>query len=164
MGDLHEMKELASKLVAENTRMSQESARRDAQHADELARLIAALAQRPQPGGPPGVQQPDPVAVRAATVAKIALSLRKSHKVKDFEHCQDADIKQWLRKFDMEVEAIKKIAGLDGNLERQEYVDLLKGKLDYQVLRRLDTAFPARNPVLEWNTVTKVQLHKCLMD
>ena len=64
----------------------------------------------------------------------------------------------------MEVEAIKKIAGLDGNLERQEYVDLLKGKLDYQVLRRLDTAFPARNPVLAWNTVTKVQLHKCLMD
>ena len=146
MGDLQEMKELVKQLVAENTR------------------LIAALAQQPQPGGPPGVQQPDPVAVRAATVAKMALSLRKSSKVKDFEHCQDADIKQWLRKFDMEVEAIRKIAGLDGDLERQEYIDLLKGKLSYEVLRRLETAFPSRNPVLEWNTVTKVQLHKCLMD
>ena len=110
MGDLQEMKELVKKLVEENTR------------------LIKALAQQPQPA--PGVQ-PDPMAVRAATVAKMALSLRKSSKVKDFQHCQDADIKQWLRKFDMEVEAIKKIAGLDGNLERQEYVDLLKGKLDY---------------------------------
>ena len=98
-----------------------------------MARLIAALAQRPQPGGPPGGQKPDPVAVRAATVAKIALGLRKSQKLKDFKHCQESDdIKQWLQKFDIEVEAIKKIAGLDGDLERQEYVDLLKGKLSYK--------------------------------
>ncbi len=68
MGDLQEMKELVKQLVAENTR------------------LITALAQQPQPGGAPGVQ-PDPVAVRAATVAKMALSLRKSSKVKDFQHC-----------------------------------------------------------------------------
>ena len=94
MGDLQEMKELVGKLVAENTRMSQESARRDAQHAAEMAKLIAALAQQPQLGGPPGVQ-PDPAAVRAATVAKMALSLGKSSKVKDFEHCEDSDIKQW---------------------------------------------------------------------
>ena len=144
MGDLQEMKELVKKLVEENTR------------------LITVLAQQPQPNAP-GVQ-PDPVAVRAATVAKMALSLRKSSKVKDFEHCEDADIKQWLRKFDMEVEAVRKIAGLDNALERAEYIDLLKGKLSYEVLRRLETAFPSRNPALEWNTVTKVQLHKCLMD
>ena len=71
------MKELVSRLVAENTRMSQESAtrdaeyaRRDAEHADEMARLIAALTQRPQQvvNGQPGVQQPDPEAVRAAAV------------------------------------------------------------------------------------------------
>ena len=47
MGDVQEMKELVSRLVAENTRMSQESARRDAEHADEMARLITALTQRP---------------------------------------------------------------------------------------------------------------------
>ena len=152
MGDLAEMKELVGKLVAENTRMCAEN-----------AKLIAALAQQPQLGGPPGAQ-PDPAAVRAAIVAKMALSLRKSSKVKDFEHCEDADVKQWLRKFDMEVEAVRKIVGLDNALERAEYIDLLKGKLSYEVLRRLETAFPSRNPVLEWNTVTKVQLHKCLMD
>ena len=166
MGDVQEIKELVSRLVAENTRMSQESARRDAEHADEMARLIAALTQRPQQvvNGQPGVRQPDPEAVRAAAVAKIALCLRKSQKLKDFKHSEESDIKQWLRKFDIEVEAVKKIAGLNEDLSRQEYVDLLKGKLEYQVLRRLDTAFPARNPVLAWNAVTKLQLHKCLMD
>ena len=72
---------------------------------------------------------------------------------------EESDIKQWIRKFDIEVEAIKKIAGINGNLERQEYVDLLKDKLDYKVLRRLDSEFPARNPVLRWDAVTKAQLH-----
>ena len=48
MGDVAELKELVSALVAENVRMSQESARREAEHADEIDKLIAALTQRPQ--------------------------------------------------------------------------------------------------------------------
>ena len=174
MGDIEHMKELVNKLVEENTRMAQESARRDAksarrdvEHKDEMNRLIAALAQRPQvQANQAGVvnQQPDPVAVRASALSRVALGLRKSQKLKDFKHCQESDIKKWLRMFDIEVGAIKKIAGINGNLERQEYVDLLKDKLDSQVLTRLETAFPARDPVLRWDTVTKVQLHKCLLD
>ena len=133
MGDVQDMKDLVSKLVEENAKMSQESARRDAEHKDEMNRLIAALAQRPQQvvAGQAGVQQPDLAAVRASAVARMALGLRKSQKLKDFKHCQESDIKQWLQKFDIEVEAVKKIAGLNADLERQEYVDLLRGKLDY---------------------------------
>ena len=167
MGDVEHMKELVTRLIEENTKMAQESARRDAEHKDEMNRLIEALAQRPQvQANQAGVvnQQPDPVAVRASAVSRVALGLRKSQKLKDFKHCQESDIKKWLRMFDIEIEAIKKIAGINGNLERQEYVDLLKDKLDYQVLRRLETAFPARDPVLRWDTVTKAQLHKCLLD
>ena len=172
MGDVQEMKELVSRLVAENSRMSQESARRDAEqaerdakHKDEMERLIAALAARPQQNQAGVVnQQPDTVAVRASALSRVALGLRKSQKLKDFTYSEGSDIKQWLRKFDIEVDAIKKIAGINGNLERQEYVDLLRDKLDYQVLRRLDSVFPARNPVLRWNAVTKAQLHKCLLD
>ena len=73
MGDIEHMKELVNKLVEENTRMAQESARRDAEsvrrdaeHKDEMNRLIAALAQRPQvQANQAGVvnQQPDPVAI-----------------------------------------------------------------------------------------------------
>ena len=170
MGDVQEMKELVSRLVEENTRMAQESARRDAEQKDEMARLIAVLAQCPQQvvanqaGQQQGVQQPDPAAVRASAVARMALGFKKSQKLKDFKHSEESDIKQWLRKFDIEVVEVKKIASFNDDLSRQEYVDLLKSKLDYQVLRRLDTAFPARDPVLAWNAVTKVQLHKCLMD
>ena len=48
MGDVAELKELVSALVAENVRISQESARREAERAGEIDRLIAALTQRPQ--------------------------------------------------------------------------------------------------------------------
>ena len=91
MGDVEHMKELVNKLVEENTRMAQESARRDAEHKDEMNRLIAALAQRPQvQANQAGVvnQQPDPVAVRASALSRVALGLRKSQKLKDFKHCQ----------------------------------------------------------------------------
>ena len=55
------MKELVSRLVEENTKMAQESARRDAEHKEEMDRLIAALAQRPQQNQAGVVnQQPDP--------------------------------------------------------------------------------------------------------
>ena len=155
MGDVEHLKELVNKLVLENV-----------QQKEDMNRLIAALAERPQQAIQAVVvnQQPDPAAVRASALSRVALGLRKSQKLKDFKHCQESDIKQWLRMFDIEVGAIKKIAGINGNLERQEYVDLLKNKLDYQVLRRLDSAFPARDPVLRWDTVTKAQLHQCLLD
>ena len=90
------MKELVNKLVEENARISQECARRDAEqaerdamhkaeqaerdakHKDEMDRLIAALAQRPQQNQAGVVnQQPDPAAVRASALSKMALSLSK---------------------------------------------------------------------------------------
>ena len=68
MGDVEHMKELVNRLVEENARMSQEQAERDAKHKDEMDRLIAALAQRPQQNQAGVVnQQPDPVAARASS-------------------------------------------------------------------------------------------------
>ena len=111
MGDVEHLKELVNKLVLENV-----------QQKEDMNRLIAALAERPQQANQAGVvnQQPGPVAVRASALSRVALGLRKSQKLKDFKHCQESDIKQWLRMFDIEVGAIKKIAGINGNLERQE--------------------------------------------
>ena len=84
MGDIEHMKELVNNLVEENTRMSQESARRDAEqaeidakHKDEMERLIAALAACLQQNQAGVVnQQPDPAAVRASALSKVALALR----------------------------------------------------------------------------------------
>ena len=47
MGEVAELKELVSALVAETERLSLESARREAERTGELDRLIAALTQRP---------------------------------------------------------------------------------------------------------------------
>ena len=46
------------------------------------------------------------------------------------------------------------MAGLAENLEREEYIGLIKDKLDYNVIKRLDTAFPSKQPPLQWDQET----------
>ena len=40
---------------------------------------------------------------------------------------------------------LKKIASIAGDLQREEIVDLFKDRLEYQVVKRLDTAFAAKD-------------------
>ena len=50
------------------------------------------------------------------------------------------------------------MAGIADNLRREEIVDLFKDRLEYQVIKRLDTAFAAKEPPWAWNEVTYDQL------
>ena len=59
---------------------------------------------------------------------------------------------------------LKKISGIADDLTCDEYIECIRDKLDFVVTKRLETAFPTRNPVLQWVDVTKVQLHQCLID
>ena len=166
MGELEQMKEMVHQLIQENAKVAQENAKmaqEGVQQKQDINRLIAALAEgRQQPGNhaPP----PDAAALRLEKLAKMGLALRKSSKVKDFKDTQESNIREWLKRFDQEVTQLKKMSGIADELQREEYVDLIKDKLDFAVLKRLDTAFPTRNPVLRWDQVTKDQLHKCLKD
>ena len=69
MGDVEHLKELVNKLVLENV-----------QQKVDMNRLIAALAERPPQvvANQAGVvnQQPDPAAVRASALSRVALGLR----------------------------------------------------------------------------------------
>ena len=69
-----------------------------------------------------------------------------------------------VKRFDQELIQLKKMSGINDDLNDREYVDSLKDKLDYSVVKRLDTAFPNKDPALTWDHVTKVQLHGVLVE
>ena len=147
------------------------SNRRDKQINDQnkqINDLITQMQRMPQYGGElRAVMQPaqqDPQAVRAERIQRLTLGLRKSNKIRDFKDTAESDIRLWLQRFDFEIAALKVMVGINDDLSRDEIIPLLKDKLDYTIVKRLDSVFTQRNPVLQWNAVTKDQLHKCLIE
>ena len=97
-------------------------------------------------------------AARAEKILKIQINLRKSNKVKEYKESAESNVKEWLTKFDTELNALKRMAGVVGDLQRKEIIDLFKDHLEYQVVKRLDTAFAAKEPPWVWADVTYDQL------
>ena len=129
-----------------------------------IANLIAELARARAPPEVP-VDDGAAAAVRAVTVAaraerinKMNIALRKSQKVKEYIEMNDISIKEWLTRFDQEITALKRIYGVTDDLTRDEIVEFFKDRLDYKVIKRLDTAFAAKEPVWNWGGVTYDQL------
>ena len=83
--------------------------------------------------------------------------------MKDFKDTGDSKIKEWLRRYDQEITQLKKMNGINDALSDLEYTECIKDKLDYSVLKRLDTVFATNNPVLNWAAITIVQLKGCLI-
>ena len=146
--DIAELKELVAKQSREAVQAQQ--------RVDDL---IAELARaRVAPAGPGGPGVPDAaaaaVAARADKVSKLGIALRKSHKVKEFKDTHEGSIKEWLTRFDQEITTLKKMSGVADDLTRGEIVELFKDKLEYAVVKRLDTAFTAKEPAWTWAAVT----------
>ena len=89
---------------------------------------------------------------------KLAYSMRKSNKVKEYKDSSSEVIKEWLLKFDQEISTLKRYNGIADNLTREEIVELFKDKLSHQTINRLNTAFVAKEPVWTWEEVTYDQL------
>ena len=75
-------------------------------------------------------QQPDANTVRAEKVPCLTLGLRKSNKIRDFKDTVESDIKEWVKKFDFEIAALQRMVGINDDLTRDEYIPLLRDKLD----------------------------------
>ena len=71
-------------------------------------------------------------------------------------------IKEWLKKYEEEILVLKRMSGIDDDLTSTEKVQMLKDKLDYHVIKRVDTAF--RNKGYVWDTVTYANLVKLLKE
>ena len=107
------------------------------QIAEQNAKLIAALQANPAQQQPiPQVQQPDAAAIRAEKFAKLSLALRKSSKVKGYKDMQEGTVEEWLKRFDQEV-LLKKMSGINDDLAIGEYIECIRDKLDFRVVKRL---------------------------
>ena len=136
MGDMEQFRELVERLLTSNANALEAA---DNRQRDLMQQLIAG--------------RPDAGAVRAEKVAKLGAALRKSGKIKDFKE-GDVAIKEWLRRWEHEVESLKKMCGIPDDLTREEGIGIFKDRLDFTVVKRLDLAFVSRDPVVTWADVT----------
>ena len=159
-----ELKELVTKMV-------QSSDQQQAQivlQQQQITGLIEALQNMPGVAQPVAVQvnqaQLAPEIVRAEKVQRLAMNIRKTNRLKEFRHTKDADIRVYLKKFDEEVKSLKVMVGIQNELERDEYVPLLRGSLDYNVIKRLEQVFLADpNNIVTWENVSIENIHKLLI-
>ena len=156
--ELEEMKRLVELMTTAAATMQEEN-----------LKLITALNARPAApaggaAGVPAVPAVDPAVVRGEKMAKLNFALRKSVKIKDFKEAQDVSIRDWIKRFDQEIQAVKKMSGINDNLTRDEMIDCMKDKLDYAVIKRLDTAFRAKDDPLTWDRVTVAELKAVLIE
>ena len=136
MSDLEQITALVERLLT-STHDSMEAA--DQRNRDLLQQLIAG--------------RPNAAAIRSEKVAKLGAALRKSQKLKDFKE-GDMPVKEWLRRWNHEVESQRKMCGLPDDLTRDEGIDIFKDRLDFTVVKRLDLTFAGRDPVVTWANVT----------
>ena len=158
MSEVAELRALVAKMAESQNKM-----------AEENAKLITALntQQRAGAGGRQPLQVgalPNEAAIRAEKLQKLSLALRKSNKIKDFTDTQTTSIREWLRRFEAELMALKKMSGINDDLQRDEVIECIKDRLDYSVTQRLETAFQAKEPQLTWGAVTLVELKKVLLE
>ena len=150
MGDIAELKEL----VAQQSSDAIAAQKRVNDLIAELARARLAAPAHVPVVPDAGAIAALAVAARADKVSKLGIALRKSYKVKEFKDTHDGSVKEWLTRFDQEITTLKKMSGVADDLTRDEIVELFKDKLEYAVVKCLDTAFTAKEPPWTWADVT----------
>ena len=167
MSEINELKQLVAQQTRDMQAQNAANQARDAINQKLVADLVVELAQARAPaedGGAAAVAAVAAavVAARADRINKMNIALRKSQKVKEYREMNDISIKEWLTRFDQEINALKRIYGVVGDLTRDEIVEFFKDRLDYKVIKRLDTAFAAKEPVWTWGGVTYDQLKEVM--
>ena len=133
--DMDQLTELVERLVtSQNNSMEQA----DQRQRELVQQFLAA--------------RPDAAAIRADKIPKLGAALRKSTKVEDFKEGGMA-IKEWLRRFNLEVTSLRIMQGIPDDITREEGIGLFKDMLDFSVVQRLELVFAARDPVVTWANV-----------
>ena len=150
---------MVSQLLKSSAEQQKNYAAQQQLAAQENTKLIQALQQAR------GQQvNVDPDALRREKVSKLGLSLRKSAKIKDFKDSADVKVKDWYQRFEAEVEHLKLLNGIDNALQRDEFIECLKDKLDHSVIKRLDTKFSTLDPLVTWAGVSLVRVKEIILE
>ena len=102
--------------------------------------------------------------VRAEKVQRLAMSMRKSNRIKVFRHTNDSDIRKYIKKFNEELKSLKPMVGINNDLTQPEYVPLFRASLDFEVIERVEQVFvrDAQN-IKTWGNITIEDLHKLMI-
>ena len=142
---------LLAQFVASNTQLAAKSEKQDKALAEQQQTITALLQQIKDPA-PVRVQYvpaaPNNEVVRAEKVQNINLNIRKSNRLKIFKVSTDSDIKLFLKKFEEELNNMKVLVGIDGNLTRDEYVPIFRSCLDYPVVERVTQVLTSKGKLL----------------
>ena len=98
------------------------------------------------------IGRPDAAAIRAEKISKLGIALRKSTKLEDYKE-DGIPIKEWLRRYSLELTSLRVLQGLPDDLTREENISIIKDMLDFSVIERLDLVFRSRDPVITWADV-----------
>ena len=153
---------------AEQLRLQrEEAAEKELQHRKEMADMIASLKE--VRAAPPTVNiqpaPPDQNAVRVEKVQRLAMSMRKSNRVKLFKASGESDVQKFLKRFTEELVTLKQMVVINDDLSKQEYVPIFRASLEFSVIERIDQVFK-KDPInpKAWDTIDIVDLHKLMKE
>merc|ERR1712240_841450 len=79
------------------------------------------------------------------------LGQRKSNRLKPFRVSADSDIRLFLKKFDEELQNMKVLVGLNGNLTKEEYVPIFRACLDFPIVERVGQVLTSKGKT--WDNI-----------
>ena len=90
-------------------------------------------------------------------------NLQKSAKLKDYKISSQENVNEWIKRFDLCIENLSKACDIDpATLTKDEYINLIKSRLDLSVLCEMELKF--KSLPTTWEVVTKKDLHKYLIE
>ena len=94
----------------------------------------------------------------------VFANLMKCTDLKSYKFSQQKGIREWLRAFDTKVDILAKAVDLKvDQITAQNYVNMLRSKLEDEICQDISIKFSVCDPVLEWETITKEELHEFLI-
>ena len=120
---------------------------------DQMSQFVNAMKPKPS----------DPLLQRAEKVQKLAMAIKKDHRLKDFKHTKDSNVRVFIKKVKEEISSYKPIIGIVGDLERNEYVPIFRQSLDFTVLDRLGEVFKMDPAGYTWENISVDNLHKLMI-
>ena len=135
----------------------------------QINNLLEVMSKVPGVGAPVEVRveqaPPNAVIVRSDKIQRMALGLRKWHRVKDFKHGKGSNIREYIKRFEAEISSLKTMVGINDALSKEEYIPLFRDKLDYNVLRRVEQVFKSDpNNIQTWADISVADLHKLMVN
>ena len=91
-------------------------------------------------------------------------NLMKCTDLKNYKFSQQKGIREWIRAFDTKVDILAKAVDLKvDEITAPNYVNMLRSKLEDDVCQDISIKFSVCDPVLKWETITKVEIHEFLI-